>query len=153
MLTCAKLDSALKNRILCRFMKRSPTTAFSLPVLTERPHPTRLFRQNTRGPRACDLCMPGVENPGAPGHAIFACLGWKEWPNTTDQPGHSATKNALKTRILCRFMKILVCRWRLKVIDREHLNRGLCRDDLQPQLLLDRGVESRWCIRVIAGKN
>jgi hypothetical protein len=54
MLTWAKLDSALKNQILCRFMKRSPTTPFSLLALTERPHPTRLFRQN-----------PGVERMAA----------------------------------------------------------------------------------------
>jgi hypothetical protein len=32
---------------------------------------------------------------GAPGYAVFACLGWKEWRTSLIPPDHSISKNAL----------------------------------------------------------
>ena len=76
MLTWAKLDLALKNRILCRFMKRS-TTAFSLPVLQSYRTQRGFSAKTPCAPGACGLCVPGVENPGPPGTPSFRALGRK----------------------------------------------------------------------------
>ena len=54
-------------------------TAFSLPVLTERPHPTRLFLKN-RGPRQASL------------------LGWKKSRTSLPCPVQSRSENALEVR-------------------------------------------------------
>ena len=53
-------------------------TAFSLLVLTERPHPTRLFLKN-RGPQQASL------------------LGWKKSRTSLPCPVQSRSENALRT--------------------------------------------------------
>jgi BlaI family penicillinase repressor len=59
-------------------------TAFSLPVLTERPHPTRLFLKN-RGPRQASL------------------LWWKKSRTSLPCPVQSRSENALVDELLAIF--------------------------------------------------
>src|SRR5271170_6780875 len=93
-------------------------TAFSLPVLTERPHPTRLFLKNraprqasllgwkNRGPRQASLL--GWKNRGPRQASLLgwknrgpwqaSLLGWKKSRTSPHSPVQSRSENALRWR-------------------------------------------------------
>ena len=41
-----------------------------------------IFRNGVDRVTELDAAIP--PKPGPPGHAVFACLGWKEWPHIAD---------------------------------------------------------------------
>jgi hypothetical protein len=80
---------------------RLRTTAFSLPVLTERPHPTRLFFKN-RGPRQASLL--GWKNRG-PRQASL--LGWKKSRTSLPCPVQSRSENALGSNPVTGVIRVI----------------------------------------------
>jgi hypothetical protein len=93
---------------------RLRTTAFSLPVLTERPHPTRLFFKN-RGPRQASLL--GWKNRGPRQASLLgwknrgprqaSLLGWKKSRTSLPCPVQSRSENALGSNPVTGVIRVI----------------------------------------------